>query len=100
MVWTAALYLTASPKPGSSSPICVLAVLHAARAAHPNASTSARLKDMAVILFKSDRLFLRHATDGRRRDGRRRRQWWRTDERPRGGRHARVRPPVEQQVGF
>src|SRR5437763_11503574 len=94
MVWTAALYLTASPRNGSSSPMCVLAVLHAASAAHPNASMSARLKDMAVILLESDRLLLRHAPGWRRQRRRR------SDEWSCGGRHAGVRAPVEQKVGF
>src|SRR5437868_3994793 len=53
MMWTAALYLTASPRNGSSSPMWVLAVLHAASAAHPNARMTARLKDMAVIVLES-----------------------------------------------
>src|SRR5438876_10575281 len=98
MVWMAALYLTASPKNGSSSPMCVFAVLHP-QSATQAAVTRARLKDMAVILLKTDGFLLRHSAHRRTsRHGRRRRR--RLDERPRRWRHAGVGAPVEQQVGF
>src|SRR6266404_8164009 len=97
MVWMAALYLTASPIPGSSSPMCVFVVLQAASPRTPRAASRRRgLKDMAVILFKTDRLLLGHAAGSRWR----RRRHRRLHESPRGHGHARVRLPVEQQVGL
>src|SRR5438132_7101441 len=99
MVWMAALYLTASPKNGSSSPIWLFAVLHPQSATQAAAVTRAGLKDMTVILLKTDGLLLRHSP-GRlsSRRGRRRRR--RLDERPRGWRHACVGTPIEEQVGL
>src|SRR5258708_1593163 len=96
MVWIAAFYWTASPMPGSSSPICVFIVLQpvSPRAA---AATNGRrgLKDMSVILFKTDGLLLGHPAGSRRR-----RRRGRPHERPRRGRHTGIGLPVEPEVGL
>src|SRR5690348_16497745 len=100
MVWMAASYLTASPMPGSSSPMCVCAVLHAASAADAIATIQMRLEDMAVVLLESDGfLGIRHAAADRRYGrGWRGRRIDRHDEGPRSRRHARVGTAIEQQV--
>src|SRR5258708_26049943 len=91
MVWIAAWYLTASPMPGSSSPICVFIVLQpvSPRAA---AATNGRrgLKDMSVILFKTDGLLLGHPAGSRRR-----RRRGRPAKRPPRRPHTGIGPPVE-----
>src|SRR4051812_20223926 len=101
MVWTAALYLTASPKNASSSPMCVLAVLHAASPKAADAAMSRRLEDMAIVLFKAHGLVLRHAAG--RRIGRprwRRQRRWRSDKGPGRRRDTCVGAPIEQQIGL
>src|SRR3954470_16893243 len=92
MIWTAALYLTASPNATSSWPMFLLTVLHAASAAPRMAPNRMRLKDMAVILLKADRLVLAHPAGTGRRHGRH-------DERRRRRRNAGVGPAEQQQVG-
>src|SRR3954453_17804439 len=107
MVWIAALYFTASPMNGSSSPIWLLAVLQPARAIATETSSTEvmRLEDMAVILFKTRWLRFRHSAGAAPRSDHRR--WWRRRrsdrrryERPTRWRDACVRPAVDQQIGF
>src|SRR3954470_18846741 len=92
MIWTAALYFTASPNATSSVPMFLLTVEHAPSAAQAAPASRMRLEDMAVILLKADRLFLAHPAGTGRRRGRH-------DERRGRGRNAGVGPAEQQQIG-
>src|SRR5689334_7413801 len=99
MVWIAALYLTASPTNGSSSPIWLLVVPNPPSTTKATACSKAatNLEHMAIILLETGRLVLRGAA-WRQRTGWRRRA--RRDQAARHGRNAGVGTPVDQQVGL
>src|SRR3954465_7709395 len=95
MIWIAALYFSASPKAGSSTPIGLFIVLQA-HSAVAAAAISKNLEDMSIILLEAARLLgLRHSA-GRRKHGRRRR----LDEWRGPGRNAGIGAPVQEQVGL
>src|SRR5688500_8944125 len=101
MIWTAALYFTVSPKPASSEPACGSgAVAQAARAIMP-AEAARSLKDMAILLFETDRLGRGAAARRWRRDNDRRgSRCGRNADRSGAGRDAGVGAAEQEQVGL